>query len=384
MVAAAMALLASAGAVAQTSDRHQAGLKAGLEADKPAANAPPKKSASTTTRQQPAQAPHRGKARAKKAPSSPRLGAPPPVREFAAGVAQRRALPKDWVLAQLRQARRVQAVRSLIMPAPAGVAKNWQAYRERFTTAERIAAGAAFWQANAGWLEQAEHRYGVPAHIVVGIVGVETFYGRIMGNFRVLDALATLAFDFPEGRSDRSAFFKDELEEFLVLSHREKVSPLAVKGSYAGAMGLPQFMPSSTNKYAVDFDGDGHIQLHDKPADVVGSVANYLVAHGWQRQMPIYFDVQAPADPDRRSVLLAPDITPSFSAIQMTEQGAVLATDAQGFAGPLALVELQNGDASPSHVAGTQNFYVLTRYNRSSYYAMAVIELGEAVARARR
>ncbi|HOM12671.1 MAG TPA: lytic murein transglycosylase B [Rubrivivax sp.] len=301
------------------------------------------------------------------------------VRDFAAEVAERRQLPAEWVLAQLAQARRQPTAQRLMMPPPAGTAKNWAAYRDRFVEAQRVMAGARFWQDNAGWLERAEQRYGVPAEIVVGIVGVETFYGRITGNFRVLDVLATLAFDFPPGRSDRSAFFRGELEEFLVMSRREGLEPAQPKGSFAGAMGLPQFMPSSFNRYAVDFDGDGRIDLTASAADVIGSVAHFLAAHGWQRGMPVTFEVAVPVDTRARATLLAPDIVPSFSAAQMAELGAELGGAARRYEGLLALVELQNGTGAPSYVAGTQNFYVLTRYNWSSYYAMAVLELGAAV-----
>ena len=183
-----------------------------------------------------------------------------------------------------------------MMPPPAGTAKNWAAYRDRFVEPQRIAAGTRFWQDNAEWLQRAEERWGVPAQIIVGIVGVETFYGRITGNFRVLDVLATLSFDFPTGRSDRSAFFRDELEAFLLLSRREGLDPTLPKGSFAGAMGLPQFMPSSINRYAVDFDGDGRIDLANSTADVIGSVANYLAAFGWQRGMPTQYEVAVPVD----------------------------------------------------------------------------------------
>jgi membrane-bound lytic murein transglycosylase B len=301
------------------------------------------------------------------------------VRDFAAQLAERHELPLDWVLEHLAKARPQAAAQRLIMPPPAGTAKNWAAYRERFVEPQRIAAGMRFWQDNAEALQRAEAMYGVPAEIVVGIVGVETFYGRVTGNFRVLDVLATLAFDFPSGRSDRSAFFRDELEQFLLLCKREGLDPTVPKGSFAGAMGLPQFMPGSLNRWAVDFDGDGRIDLNASAADVAGSVAHYLQAHGWQRGMPITYGVAPPVDSSARATLLQPDILPSFTPGQMLALGAELDDAGRAHEGPLALVELQNGPAAPSFVAGTRNFYALTRYNQSSYYAMAVIELGEAV-----
>ena len=317
------------------------------------------------------------------APVAVTYGGREDVMLFADAVAQRQQLDALTVRDILRRARFVPAVGKAIMPPPAGTAKNWAAYRARFVEPNRIHAGLAFWQTHAKWLELAEERYGVPAEIVVGIVGVETLYGRHMGSFRVIDALATLAFDFPSGRKDRSAFFRDELEQFLVLTHREGVDPLSVRGSFAGAMGLPQFMPSSIMKYAVDFDGDGHIDLHKSRADVIGSVARYLFDFGWQRDLPTHFEVSVPVDVSDRAVLLAPDILPSFSPQEFVNRGALLPSQAMQTTSKLALIELQNGDAAPSYVAGTSNFYAVTRYNWSSYYAMAVIDLGAAVKQAR-
>jgi membrane-bound lytic murein transglycosylase B len=333
------------------------------------------------------------------------------VMRFGAELAARHNLDLPWVLAALEQARYVPRVARLMTPAPAGTAKNWAAYRERFVEPRRIHAGAEFWNDNRKWLALAEARYGVPPEIVIGIIGVETIYGRNMGSFRVLDALATLSFDFPVVRKDRSPFFRDELESFLVLCHNQGLEPTQPLGSYAGAMGMPQFMPSNVNKYAVDLDGDGHIDLHDNPADVIGSVAHYLAAFGWQRGLPTRFEVAAPVDAHERALMLVPDILPTFTVPEFAAHGAQLGAAALAFnvrraasasaapatapdasveqtatvrdQGPmkLALVELQNGDAAPSYVAGTANFYAITRYNWSSYYAMAVIDLGEAVAR---
>jgi len=348
---------------------------------------------SPTVRAQPAKAvkkarPAKGrvsspKVQADGAPDAVTYGGRADAMALADALAEQHGLAPDWARAQLAQARFQPAVARLIMPPPAGTAKNWAAYRARFIEPERVKAGAAFWTAQQRWLDAAEARFGVPASVVVGIIGVETFYGRVTGNFRVLDALATLSLDFPTGRKDRSAFFRDELGQFLRLAHTEQVAPASIKGSFAGAIGLGQFMPGSINRFAVDFDGDGHIDMASNPADVIGSVAHYLAEHGWQRGMPTHYGVKPPVDTADRAALLAPDILPSFTAAQMAERGAVLDADGAAHSGPLALVELQNGDAAPSHVAGTQNFYAVTRYNWSSYYALAVIELGRAVAAAR-
>lgn len=313
------------------------------------------------------------------APDVVRYGRRDDVVAFARQAAERQGLDADWAVEQLAQARYQPTVAKLVMPPPAGTAKNWAAYRDRFVEPQRIAAGLRWWQANEAWLRKAEARWGVPPDMVVAIVGVETFYGRIMGSFKVLDALATLSFDFPSGRSDRSGFYRAELESFLRWCADEGRDPQAVKGSYAGAMGLPQFMPGTLLKYAIDFDEDGHIDLAANPADVVGSVAHYFAQHGWERGLPTHYAVTPPAEAADRAVLLAPDIVPSFTAQQMAERGAQLDEAGRAHTGLLALVLLENGDAPPSHVAGTRNFFAVTRYNWSSYYAMAVIELARAL-----
>jgi membrane-bound lytic murein transglycosylase B len=318
-----------------------------------------------------------------KAPDVVIYGQRDDVMRFAIEAAARRELDVEATRAVLAQAKYIPVVAKLIMPPPAGTAKNWGAYRSRFVEPVRLKAGAAFWNANEAWLRLAEERYGVPPEIIVGIVGVETIYGRQMGSFRIIDALATLSFDFPTGRKDRSPFFRDELESYLLLCKQQGVDPLSWRGSYAGAIGMPQFMPSSILAHAVDFDGDGHIDLHNNAADVIGSVAHFLANHGWQRGMPTRYDVSVPVDTAERAVLLAPDILPSFTPQEFASHGAVLDDAAKAHPGKLALVELQNGDAAPSYVAGTENFYAITRYNWSSYYALAVISLGEAIKRQR-
>lgn len=305
------------------------------------------------------------------------------IQAFAAEMAGRRGLDSTWIVKELAQARRSETVQRLMMPGPAGTARNWASYRERFIEPRRISAGLAFWQANEAWFVKAEQRWGVPADVILGILGIETFYGRMNGGFRVIDALATLSFDFPTGRRDRSAFFRSELEEFLVLCAREGVDPLQPKGSFAGAMGMAQFMPGSVNRYAVDFDDDGRIDLTASAADAIGSIAHYLAQQGWQSGLPTHYPVTPPASDGERALLLAPDIVPTFTAAQMAEHGAVLPPSARDQPGLLALVLLENGDQPPSYVAGTTNFYAVTRYNWSSFYAMAVIELGEALDAAR-
>src|SRR2546423_3548456 len=319
-------------------------------------------------------------ARPDTAPDTVAYGQRDDVMRFGADVAERRGLDPAWVQAALGQSRYIPTVARLIMPPPAGTAKNWAAYRARFVEPRRIAAGLAFWNANEAWLRLAEERYGVPPEVVVGIVGVETIYGQQLGAFRIVDALATLAFDFPAGRRDRSAFFRDELEAFLALCRDQGVDPLAWRGSYAGAIGMPQFMPSSIAAHAVDFDGDGRIDLHGDAADVIGSVAHFLAEAGWQRGLATHFDVAAPVATSDRATLLGPDILPLFSPDEFVERGAWLPEPAMALeTSNLALIELQNGDAATSYVAGNSDFYAITRHNRSSYYAMAVDYLTAAM-----
>ncbi len=306
----------------------------------------------------------------------------PAAMAFADDLAARRQLDPAWVRAQVGQAQRLEAAIRGVTPPPRGVPKNWAAYRARFIEPTRIAAGQRFWQVNREALARAEAEFGVPASLIVGVIGVETLYGRHTGTHKVLDAITTLAFDFPASHpraAARTAFFRDELEQLLSLCQRNGTDPHSLLGSFAGAMGLPQFMPSSWARYAIDFDADGKVDLFDSPADVIGSVANYFKAFGWQTGMPTHYPVRFdPATLDL-DTLLAPDILPSFGVADFQSKGAVLEGAALQHTGKLALVELENAGAASSYVAGTENFYVVTRYNWSSYYALAVIELGEAV-----
>lgn len=305
----------------------------------------------------------------------------PQAQALADDIASRFGIDAAWTRQAVSQARQLPLVQRLVLPPPAGVPKNWAAYRSRFIEERRIAAGVRFWRQHASWLERAQQRFGVPAEMIVAIIGVETLYGQHMGSFRVLDALATLALDFPAAHpraAERGAFFREELGHFLQQQHEARSDPARVRGSYAGAIGLPQFMPSSRAKFAVDFDGDGRINLLSA-ADAIGSVAHYFKMHGWQSGMPTHYALRFDETRVDKEALLLPDILPTFSAAQMEQRGVVLDEPGRQHTGPLALVELQNGAEPPSYVAGTENFYVVTRYNWSSYYAMAVIELAREV-----
>jgi len=338
----------------------------------------------------PVAAPAKTTVAGRSAPQSSRYqGVPYAMRDdamaWADDLAARRGLEPSWVRSAVAGAQMLPTVARLMQPAPSGTAKNWRVYRSRFIDRVRIAAGVRFWQQNAQALERAEKAYGVPAEIIVGVIGVETIYGQQMGSFRVLDALATLSFDFPAAHrraAERTEYFRGELEQFLVSQAQQKADPEAPLGSYAGAMGMPQFMPTSIAKWAVDFDGDGRIDLTRSSVDVIGSVANYFKSYGWRTGMPTHYNVTLDPTAADMDALMAPDILPTFSVSSFTALGATPDPSGLQHEGPLALIELQNGDAPPEYVAGTENFYVVTRYNWSSYYAMAVIELGREVKQA--
>ena len=311
------------------------------------------------------------------------LGNTPAVKALASRLSAEHQLPKAWVQQNIAKTRLLPQVQQMVLPPVSPTAKNWQAYRSRFLQSARIQAGVAFARLHEEALKSAETRYGVPVAYVLGVLGVETFYGQHQGQFKVLDTLATLSMAFPKEHpyaSERQAFFENELGHHLK-QLRQQPSLKNQLGSFAGASGWPQFMPSSIAKFAVDFDGDGRIDLARSPVDAIGSVAHYFQAFGWQTGMPTHFEVKVNATEADLAALLAPDIVPSWSLAHLQDKG-VEVMSASGYAQPLALVQLFNADDPPSYVAGTENFFVITRYNRSSYYALAVIDLGDAVVKA--
>ena len=252
-------------------------------------------------------------------------------------------------------------------------AKPWHEYRQIFVTPERVAGGVAFIQENRELLERVEGEFGVPVEMIAAIVGVETRYGDITGSYRVLDALATLAFHYPP----RAEFFRGELEHFLLLSQEEGLPSRDVLGSYAGAMGLGQFIPSSYRAYAVDFDGDGRRDLWGSRADAIASVANYFRAHRWRPGDPVA--VPAKAGEEARELKSLP-LDPQYPLQQMIDWGyrpTVDALDGQELA---TLIELE-AERGPEFWIGFHNFYVISRYNRSALYSMAVYQLSQAIAR---
>ncbi|WP_337689012.1 lytic murein transglycosylase B [Mycetohabitans sp. B46] len=274
----------------------------------------------------------------------------------------------------------------LVLPAATPTIKNWQAYQARFIEPVRINAGVKFWRQNEAVLQQASAQFGVPPEVIAGIIGVETLYGRHMGNFRVLDALTTLAFDYPDtpNRTQRMALFRKNLEDFLVWTRSAGIEPTTVLGSYTGAIGIPQFLPTSIIGYALDYDGNHRIDLRNSPADAIGSVANYLKQHGWESGRPVVWHIHADAGSMGIAQAAADgQAEPRWALQQLLRAGMLLderGIDTASEAGtPVAVVELPTPGQPTQYMLGLRNFYVLTRYNRSFFYALAVYQLGERV-----
>jgi membrane-bound lytic murein transglycosylase B len=288
-------------------------------------------------------------------------------------------------------------VSRLVAPPPVPIQRSWRVYRSRFVEPLRIKAGVTFWKEHEATLARAEKDFGVPAEILVGIIGVETLYGRQMGRFPILDVLATLAFDYPDtpNKAGRSELFRSELEAFLIWCRDTQQDATTFTGSYAAAIGIPQFLPSSIRAHAVDFDGDGQIDLRGSAEDAIGSVARYLKDKGWQPGRPTFWrPVRTPTalkalaeradgSPDLKwsmDELLAAGILPAHLKTPK-QQRAFRASEK---ATPVVLVDLPSPDRPTDYVLGLTNFYVITRYNRSFFYAMAVADLGQAVKTARK
>ncbi len=280
----------------------------------------------------------------------------------------------DALFARVRRNDRVLA----LMEAPIKAPVPWYVYWPRHIGGDRLARGTAFMRQNREVFDRAEAAYGVPASVIAAIIGVETVYGRMTGDFRVVDSLATLAFDYPR----REAYFREQLKELLLLAREQQKSPFDYVGSFAGAMGWPQFMPGSWRRWAVDFDGDGRIDLWRSAPDIIGSVASFLGGHGWQRGEPVMLPVAKPS----AAVLatfeggLAPRKTLKdylAEGIRITARDADVtlpADDAQ-----VGLISLDRADGSDEYWLAFENFYVITRYNRSRMYASSVWSLAYAL-----
>lgn len=263
-----------------------------------------------------------------------------------------------------------------IMPPKDPSIRSWQAYRSRFVEPRRIARGLQFWQDHQAALEAAARQYGVPEEIIVAIIGVETIYGRHIGRFPVLDTLTTLAFDYPP----RAQLFRRELEAFLLLNRETEGQMIDAQGSFAGAIGLPQFLPSSIRDYAIDFDGDNRIDLSASAPDAIGSVARFLKEHGWHSGGIVA--VKAELADGRHAAIADGGVLPRFTPSELAEFG-VSPAESLPADSLSVLVDLVTPDGPTEYWLGLQNFYVLTRYNRSSFYAMAVYELSRELRAAR-
>jgi membrane-bound lytic murein transglycosylase B len=298
------------------------------------------------------------------------------VQGFIRQMAERHGFVEHELQFLFSRARRETAVLTAITPQKDPRARSWAAYRARFVTEARIAEGVEFWQRHAAALARAAQEHGVPEEIIVAIIGVETVYGRQMGSWRVIDALSTLAFDYPP----RAEFFRAELEQYLLYARDAGIDVFSVRGSYAGAIGIPQFMPGSYRRFAVDYDGDGTIDLRGSPSDAIGSVANFLAQHGWRRGERVELPARVAggnAGQAHRELVDA-GIEPKTPLADLKRYGVETRTDL-ALDTPVALIELESADAATEYRLGLRNFFVLTRYNRSALYAAAVFDLAQEI-----
>ncbi len=294
----------------------------------------------------------------------------PDVDAYIGQMVQQQGFSRDELNTLFKDAQRKQNILDAIA-RPAEQVKPWSEYRQIFVTDTRIAEGVEFWRENAAALERAQREFAVPPEVVVAIIGVETRYGRNAGSYRVIDALATLAFDYPP----RGDFFRNELTQFLLLAREEGVDPRSLTGSYAGAMGFGQFIPSSFRSYAVDFDGDGKRDIWTNPQDAIGSVANYFRKHGWTADGHVVepASVKAPqADAVANESLNLQYTVGQLRALGVSVEGLPDAAEAGLYR--------MDGSSGLEYWVGLHNFYVITRYNHSSMYALAVHQLGQAIA----
>jgi membrane-bound lytic murein transglycosylase B len=301
----------------------------------------------------------------------------PDVRSFIDSVSEEHGIEPSDLERILSKVRYQPAVVRLMGPAPSSApspARSYSRYREKFLTPDLISAGSRFWSLHADDLARAEAEFGVPPEVILGVLGVETYFGRNTGSFRAIDALATIAFDGVR----RQEYFRDELKEFLLLARESGIDPLVIKGSYAGAVGLPQFMPSSYRRYAVDYDGDGAIDLLGSPADAIGSIASYMKAFGW-------VPGETPTAPVRLASGSESELVSGLERVHDVsdvQSKGVVFSGRDPPAGFISIFELPTPGKPSKFVAGFTNFEVVTRYNRSTFYASAVLELADAIRKA--
>jgi membrane-bound lytic murein transglycosylase B len=295
----------------------------------------------------------------------------PDVAEFIDTMVSEHSYDRDTLVGFLTEAETKDSILEAIS-RPAEGTKEWHEYRDIFITNERINAGAAFWREHDEELQRISNETGVSVEILVGIIGVETYFGRITGSYRVLDALSTLAFDYPK----RAKFFRRELEQFLLLVREEQMDAASATGSYAGAMGRPQFMPSSYRAYAVDSTDDGKRDIWGNWTDVIGSVANYFVRHGWEKDADVV--AQARLGDQWQGETPKNTLKPKETVTSLSHQGVLFSTELAGNEKSQLLTLI--GEDGEEYWVGFHNFFVITRYNTSVMYALAVHQLGQEIA----
>jgi membrane-bound lytic murein transglycosylase B len=330
------------------------------------------------------------------------------LKQLIAQIAQSQEIPQATLESSFLDAKTIPSIRKLVLPPSGSFKKNWVAYRKRFIEPIRLKAGKAFWEQNQAFLSKVEQESGVPAEVIVAIIGIETIYGRQTGNFRVKDVLSTLAFSYPEvpNKASREQLFKDQLQELILMCWSEGGGNLPAKNSsqdlnsarfngclnqnssYAGAIGLPQFMPSSIRSFAVDGDGDGRIDLKQSPKDAIASVANFMKKHGWQPGMPIYFPVQE-AGIGEAKLLADGDPQLKYTIQELIKKGILNKDQGDLQAGGVEpqskalIIDLPYPDIDGSdqvrYAVGLNNFLTIVQYNRSYFYAQSVAEFAEAL-----
>jgi membrane-bound lytic murein transglycosylase B len=296
------------------------------------------------------------------------------VKQFIAEMVERHGFARRELVSLFSRVRFEPAIVKAMTPPPESPERSWQTFRALFLNPQRIEAGVQFRTQHAATLARAAAEFGVPVEIVVAIIGVETGYGRNMGAYRVIDALATLAFDFPP----RARFFRGELENYLLFTRESGMDVFILKGSYAGAIGIPQFMPGTYRRFAIDYDGDGIANLAASAADAIGSVANFLSRHGWERGEPVAYAAEVTGENWRS--LAAAGFSPKYRIGDLPAFGVKLAESPPADKA-CALIELETPGQPSEYRVGLRNFHVLTRYNRSGLYAAAVLDLATAIAR---
>lgn len=294
------------------------------------------------------------------------------AKKFVAEMVQEHQFTEAELTTWLKSAEKKQSILDAIS-RPAEKAKPWKDYRPIFIQPQRVTSGVDFWKQHADALAHAEKQFGVEQEIIVAIIGVETGYGRNMGSHRVIDALSTLAFDYPP----RSPFFRSELKNYFLLTREQQKDPLAFKGSYAGAMGYGQFMPSSYRNWAVDFDNDGFVDIWNNPTDAIGSVANYFKAHGWRHRNAVVLAAEFTGDRSASEIVFN-QIQPPTTTYGEWKKSGLKSKFKTSSALPLIPIEF-DGVNGLEYWLGLHNFYVITRYNRSPMYAMAVYQLSQEI-----